>query len=193
MVELSKKIGVKNFRGSEDDKLIRYRDTAEFFELDFMVIVDGDDPFCSVEHLEDIIDYAEKNIVDYVQYEGLPLGATGFGIKLLALERMCHEKTQKNTEVWQHLFKDNPKYKSILLEEKNPLFNRPHIRMTLDYNEDYQFFITVEQGLNKENKSLDFNHVMEFLEAHPEIVEINNHVQEIYNEHLKNSMIDSDV
>ena len=35
----------------------------------------------------------------------------------------------------------------------------------------------------------DSQHIMEFLDAHPEVVEINNQVQEIYNEHLKNSMI----
>lgn len=191
LVEIADGVGVNHFRGSEDDKLVRYRDTARSYCLDFILIVDGDDPFCSVEHMEGIIEYAVANHkVDYVQYNGLPIGATGFGIRLAALERMCQEKTQHNTEVWQHFFKDSPKYRSFLLEETRPLYNHPEIRMTLDYPEDYVFFTKVVNELEKNQQSLEFKNIMIFLNDHPEIVGINKKLQDIYAEHLEHSMIE---
>ena len=191
LIDIAKKVGVGYYKGSEDDKLLRYRDTARYFKFDFVVIVDGDDPFCSVEHIDRMIEYAKENPVDYVQYDGLPLGATGFGVDVKALVRICETKIQKNTEVWQHLFKDDPAFNSMLLEENRPLYIRPDIRMTLDYPEDYEFFTRVVKCLENEKKRLDFKTIMEFLREHPEAVRINADVQPIYEEHLKRSMEDA--
>ena len=187
LVDIAKKVGVGYYKGSEDDKLIRYRDTARHFKLDFVVIVDGDDPFCSVEHIDRMIDYVKENPVGYVQYDGLPLGATGFGVHGMALERICDMKMQHNTEVWQHLFHENPIFKSVFLEEKNPLYNKPNIRMTLDYQEDYEFFKTVVDGLQKSEINLKFANIMKYLKEHPEAAEINQNVQEKYEKHLQKS------
>ena len=99
LVDLAKKLEVNYFRGSEDDKLARYRDTAEKYDLEFLAVVDGDDPFCSVEHIDKIISYATNNVVDYVQYDQLPLGATAFGVDTGALVKVCENKTEVNTFV----------------------------------------------------------------------------------------------
>ena len=87
--------------------------------MDFSIVVDGDDPFISIEHIDKIIMYAKNNFVDYVQYIGLPIGATGFGVSTTALERICDEKKEKNTEVWGHLFTENNNFKCKLMEEAN--------------------------------------------------------------------------
>jgi spore coat polysaccharide biosynthesis protein SpsF (cytidylyltransferase family) len=62
--------------------------------------------------------------------------------------------------------------------------------MTLDYPEDYEFFTTTIEGLEKDQQSLEFKNIMNFLHDHPEIVEINKKLQETYDEHLKQSMQD---
>lgn len=41
--KIAANLNIKIFRGSENDKLQRYYDTAKAFKLDAVVIVDGDD------------------------------------------------------------------------------------------------------------------------------------------------------
>ncbi len=89
--------GVAYFRGSEDDKLVRYRDAARAHGFDFIVVVDGDDPFVSVTHIDRMIVHACSDPADYLVWSGLPLGATGFGLRLGALERVCDTKTATDT------------------------------------------------------------------------------------------------
>ena len=189
LVQIAKKLRMNYFTGSRDDKLIRYRDTARHFDLDFLIIVDGDDPFVSIDHIDNIILYARNNIVDYVQYIGLPIGATGFGVRKVALERICDEKREQNTEVWGHFFTENKNYKSKLLEGNRSKYNRTDIRMTLDYLEDYKFFQSVMVGLGKQKKSPTFSNIIDYLTDHPEVVKINSELESVYEEHLKSSML----
>ena len=187
-VDLALKCDAGFFQGSEDDKLLRYRDTARYFKFDFVVIVDGDDPFCSVEHIDGLIEYAQHNPVDYVIWEGLPLGVTWFGVGLRALEKICEAKKASNTEVWGHLFTKNPAFKCVTLKETNPLYNRPDIRMTLDYPEDYKFFKTVADALAERGMNLDFASIMHYVNDFPQVAEINRNVQKAYEAHLNKSL-----
>ena len=189
LVDLAKKLGVTYFRGSEDDKLVRYRDTAKEYDLEFLAVVDGDDPFCSVEHIDKIISYASNNTVDYVQYDQLPLGATAFGIRLRALVEVCEKKSEVNTEVWQHLFRDTPAIKTTMLVDDDQRYCRPDIRMTLDYREDYDFFVNVVDYLERVNYEPTFQNIISILEEHPEILDINSGMHEKYELHLAQSKL----
>ena len=189
LVKIAKKLGINYFQGSRDDKLVRYRDTAKHFDLDFLIVVDGDDPFVSINHIDNIILYAKDNNVDYVLYTGLPIGATGFGVRKISLERMCDEKRDLNTEVWGHFFTENNNYKCKLLEEHCLRYNRTDIRMTLDYPEDYKFFQNVMAGLRNQKKEPTFSNIIDYLNDHPEVVKINSELESVYEEHLKSSML----
>ena len=188
LVKTAKSMGVDYFKGSKDDKLLRYLDTAKEFDLDFIVIVDGDDPFCSVEHIDQMIQRVKEDNADYIIWEGLPLGATGFGVKVSALENVCHEKTIANTEIWGHFFTENKNIESVTLKEENPLYNRPDIRMTLDYQEDYDFFQEIIKNLTKEEIIVNFQNAMQFLKDKPQVSEINKKVQDKYEKHLQRSL-----
>lgn len=187
LCQLAEAEGVPCFRGSEDDKLVRYRDAAHRHRLDNVVVVDGDDPFVSVEHIDRIIDRLERGDADYVIAGGLPIGATGFGLRTAALEQVCHGKPETNTEVWGSLFTADARFRCISLDEPNPAYQRPDIRMTLDYAEDYRFFTTVVDGLRAEKRGLEFAEIMGWLARHPEAIAINRDVQQAYEAHLRRS------
>ena len=184
LAEIAEREGTIPFRGSEDDKLERYRNAARIYELDFVIVVDGDDPFVSAGHIEKLIAAQNETAPDFIVYEGLPLGATGFGVSRGGLERVCEQKEARDTEVWGHLFTENPAFKSEALQETDPLLNRPEIRMTLDYPEDYAFFTAVIKGLAADGTPPDFENVMAFLRNRPDIVAINAGVAETYAAHL---------
>jgi spore coat polysaccharide biosynthesis protein SpsF len=187
LAEIAAGAGFASFRGSADDKLLRYRDAATDAGLDFVVVVDGDDPFVSVTHIDRIIAQAEQHGGDYIIVDGLPVGATGFGLSLDGLRRVCAGRGEENTEIWARLYLDNPDFRCIKLAEADPRWAQPDIRMTLDYPEDYAFFTTVADGLAAEGRDTAFENVMDYLAAHPETAEINRGVQEAYEAHLRRS------
>jgi spore coat polysaccharide biosynthesis protein SpsF len=188
LVTLAEREGIAAARGSLDDKLKRYRDACRAFGFDFAVIVDGDDPFVSVEHIDRLIDEYRANPVDYVICEGLPLGATGFGVAAAALERVCDGRPEQDTEVWARLFLDDARFLCRALSEPNPAYARPDIRMTLDYDEDYRFFVAVVDGLRAKGTPPTFAGIMSYLAEHPEVIAINQGAQQKYEQHLSKSL-----
>lgn len=178
LADLALANGFTCFRGHPDDKLIRYRDAARAHGLDFVVIVDGDDPFISVAHIDRIIAHSSENGGDYIIVDGLPLGATGFGVSANALEKICANRDEEDTEIWGHYFTQNDSYNSVLLTEPDSKLARPDVRMTLDYPEDYEFFQAVLSGLAIEGEDAGFVEIMNYLNKHPEIIEINRDTHE---------------
>lgn len=187
LCELAEAAGFAFFCGSPDDKLLRYRDAARAFDLDYAVIVDGDDPFVSIEHIDSIIAHNAERPTDFTVCGDLPLGATGFGLRREALEEICTNRPEQDTEVWGRLLLDDPRFTCATLDELDPAFRRPDIRMTLDYPEDYDFFTAVVDGLSATGREPDFATIMAFLAEHPEVAEINRGVQEKYERHLRQS------
>ncbi|MEK9184633.1 MAG: hypothetical protein AAB866_00520, partial [Patescibacteria group bacterium] len=50
--KIAKKQGVLCFRGSLEDKLARFLGAAVKFKADYLIMLDGDDPFCDPELVE---------------------------------------------------------------------------------------------------------------------------------------------
>lgn len=181
--------GIQSFRGSPDDKLLRYRDACRLFNLEFIVVVDGDDPFVSVEHIDLLINEYRRSPADYLVYSNLPLGATGFGLSAAALELVCLGRDEGDTEIWARYFTEDSRFICRDIKEINALYARPDIRMTLDYEEDYNFFVRIVEELKSESSSMSFKSIMTYLSLHPEVTDINRHAQKAYEEHLKISKI----
>jgi spore coat polysaccharide biosynthesis protein SpsF len=189
LVTIAVREGIATFRGSADDKLLRYRDACRAFGLDFAVVVDGDDPFVSVEHIDRLIADHRRAPADYAIVAGLPVGGTGFGLAAAALERICVDRPEQNTEVWGRLFTEDPRFTCKTLTEHDPLYARPEFRMTLDYDADYRFFVAVVDGLRQERGAAlpTFTEIMTFLAAHPGLGAINRDAQQAYEAHLRDS------
>jgi spore coat polysaccharide biosynthesis protein SpsF (cytidylyltransferase family) len=185
LAQIAARRGIDAFRGSADDKLRRYRDACRAFDLEFAVVVDGDDPFVSVEHIDRLIAYEEESPVDYVVFDNLPLGATGFGLAATGLEKVCDNRAESDTEVWGKLFFDDPRFVCKALREQDSLYAHPEIRMTLDYESDYRFFLAVIDGLKARRAPSTFHEIMRYLAAHPEVIEINRDAQPAYEAHLR--------
>jgi len=187
LVRIARSAGIACFRGSEEDKLNRYLRAAEHYGIDFMVIVDGDDLFCSEEHIDQTIEAFRQTGADYISQYGLPLGAASFGVRTEALRTVCRLKQEQDTEVWGGYFTDTGRFRVHMIQVTDALLNRPNIRMTLDYEEDFRFFETVFGAVAVEGSVPRFRDVMMFLAAHPEVTAINQAAQVKYEQHLKRS------
>jgi spore coat polysaccharide biosynthesis protein SpsF len=185
LVEIAKKCNIPYFTGSEDDKLDRYLQAATQFGVDFMVIVDGDDIFCDPGHIDKkIVKFQETN-ADFIYCPDLPLGAASSGIKLEALKKVCEIKAENDTEVWGGYFLNTGLFKVAKLDVEDEELRHPEVRMTLDYQEDYEFFKAVFEGLYRPDIVFTLKEIMRLLKEHPEISNLNEGVQEAYLQNLK--------
>lgn len=180
LCDLAAELGFRSFRGSPDDKLLRYRDAARAEGWDCLIVVDGDDPFVSVRHLGELAAFARSQNADLAVVEGLPLGATGFLVASRALEAICRDRPESDTEVWGHLFRRDPAYRCVDLTETDPRWNHPDWRLTLDYPDDYRLHQEIMRGLEARGLSADFENVMAFLADNVALLDINRHVQTAY-------------
>lgn len=187
LVSLAKALGYPAFCGSEDDKLDRYHKTAHEYGLDAVVIVDGDDLFCFPEGVDWVAGALREGLSDCVYISGLPLGAASTGLTLEALSRVLELKDEDDTEVWGGYFIGSGLFKTREIKINDPLLNHPEIRLTLDYEDDYELIkrvVATFQG------RMDFTslELMDLLvNLRPELAQINRTVQIKYEEHLGQS------
>ncbi len=188
LVDIAKKNKIDFFRGSEDDKLDRYLNAAHKFSTDFIIVVDGDDVFCDPELIDICVSEFERTGTDYIIVKDAPLGATPFCIKREALEKVCKTKTVTNTEVWGSLFSERKDFTKSLVVPKKKL-QRPEIRLTLDYKEDFLLIEKIFDKLYQEGQVIRLEMIVDFLTENPKLLEINKDVQKLYEQHLKKSQV----
>jgi len=183
--DIASSTGVEVFRGSEDDKLLRYLQTANEYNLDAVIIVDGDDILCFPEFITNTAKaLRDDKDADVIFTQGLPLGAAASGLKKRALEKVILLKDENDTEVWGGYFTTGNNFKVRYLQAKG-IFRNSNIRMTLDYSEDLLFFETIFNKLYMKNKNFSSSDVMDLLvNKHPEICDLTVDAQKKYEKHI---------
>ena len=180
IVDYAESLRWNSFQGSEEDVLQRYLDAASHFGVDFFVNVDGDDLFCSVEHVDRIIEKYHETDADYICCEGLPFGAAPIGVKVSALRDVCARKGEAETQGWGKYFVQSGLYKVEKIKAEAAL-NRPDYRITLDYPEDLEFFRAVVRGLNPVGPGeLSLSAIAAYLDCHAEVVRMNQKMGDEY-------------
>ena len=179
LVDAAKRKGIAWFQGSTEDILARLHGAAQRFQVDFVLNVEGDDVFCDPIYVDRTLAHYRRTEADFIRWTGLPLGASPLGISAKALGKVCSLKETTNTETgWGSYFTESGMFKVETIEETDPFFHHPEIRMTMDYPEDYTFIKEVYARLNRTDFTL--RDVLQVLKDNPEIVQINRHLQEEY-------------
>ncbi|MFC2019184.1 cytidylyltransferase domain-containing protein [Chloroflexota bacterium] len=192
LVEIAKNNNIEYFRGNERDILDRYWKAALEYNVDFIVNTDGDDIFCDPNYIDKVVESFMREQSDFIQVEGLPFGAAPCGIKVNALERACLSKIESDTETgWSRYFTDSGRFKVKKIEVDDESLRAPEIRMTLDYVDDYKFFVEVFERLYVSGEVFGLKEIIALLRSDPSIIDMNRHLQEEYWEtfHRKASRI----
>ncbi|VVB99038.1 3-deoxy-manno-octulosonate cytidylyltransferase [uncultured archaeon] len=163
--------GILCFRGSENDKLERWKGAAKKFGVDFFVTADGDDLLCEPELMDLAFRQHSMTGADFIEGgEGIVCGSFTYGIKVSALEKVCGIKGTSDTEMMWTYFKDTGLFKTEKLE-CDKLFSRPEIRLTLDYEEDFMLFKEIFGHFD--GKGFSLRDVIGYLDKNPGLVKIN--------------------
>lgn len=185
LCDIAEKENIQHFRGSTIDKLDRWREAAEKFDIEFFVTADGDDLFCEPELIDLAFKQYQKNQSDFIEGKNIPCGSFTYAIKTSALKKVCEIKDTEDTEMMWTYFKDTNLFNCEELENIPDYYKRPDIRMTLDYLEDFKFFKTIINKLGQYKEYFNLRDIIMYLDKNPEVININKHLQEEFLENQR--------
>ena len=170
--EISKELGVKCFRGSLVNKLKRWLDCAEHFNVNSFHTIDADDPLFDGKEMIASLDLLRSKDCDVVcPTESSSAGGASVGYSLTtAIIKKALENLDADTDtemMWYYLEKV-AQIKMINLPETTN--NNRKVRLTLDYEEDYWLLASIVRILG-DNPSR--NEVMQLLLKNPDLAKIN--------------------
>lgn len=181
---VSERMGVQLFHGSEDDKLDRYLSAARYFDVGVAAIVDGDDPLCDPEYIDRLLAGMRESGADYGTVSGLPVGVAANAVKTEALEKVCRLKTEHDTEVWGGYFTTTGLFSTYILAA-DAAHRSPELRLTLDYQEDYDVFTAIYDALGADGRPFTLDDVLTLMRSRPELRALNSAAAERYEANLR--------
>ena len=147
--EISKELGVKCFRGSLVNKLKRWLDCAERFNVNSFHTIDADDPLFDGKEMIASLDLLRSKDCDVVcPTESSSAGGASVGYSLTtAIIKKALENLDPDTDtemMWYYLEKVSQVKMEILPEASNANIK---VRLTLDYEEDYWLLASIARIL----------------------------------------------
>lgn len=174
VADLARKLGVKVFRGSLEDKLARWNGAAEQYDIDYIVTFDGDDLFCEPVLLDMGADQIRDGKYDFIEAPpGLICGAFTYAFTSRALKKVCEIKDSTDTEMMWTYFKDTGLFRTGYLEKADDVYFSDEYRLTLDYPEDFAFFTKVFEHFQCSSNDVPLKEIVGYFKEHPEIPQIN--------------------
>jgi spore coat polysaccharide biosynthesis protein SpsF len=180
---LSEDLGVACFRGSEEDVLGRVLGALKAFRIDLHVEFMGDNPIPDSLLIDSIIGYYLKNAdsCDYVTNAlttTYPPGAEVFVYKTETLDDAESRATDQGLRehVGLHIYQHPERYRICNLEAP-PWFRFPDIHLEVDTQEDFEVVTAVYENLYPQNPGFGLGEVLNFMKAHPELIDHNLQVE----------------
>jgi spore coat polysaccharide biosynthesis protein SpsF (cytidylyltransferase family) len=154
------------FAGDIENVAKRHFDCALTNNVDNIINCDGDDILQIPQIYAEVKTLLEITTFDVVETINLPLGLNVFGYKRHILQDIKRDSAHG----WGAQILDRPHVKIDYRKDYN-------IRLTLDYEADYEVINNILTNC-KNHESLDG--ILEYLETHPEVTEINRGCEEKY-------------
>jgi len=180
LIEYLDKEGILYFRGSENDILRRFLDAAKQFETDIIVDVEGDKIYTDPIYVDKIVEKMEKSNIDYVMGSDLPTkidhtihaftAVCPAVIRTTALHKICKLKKTKNNETgYREFFTNTNIFKCEYLTPDSNLQIPKNVRLTLDYQEDFELAKEIFKELDN---NFHFADIIKLLNKKPELLKI---------------------
>lgn len=169
------------YRGSENDVLERFYETAKKFSLDTIVRLTGDTPLINPLVIDEVVNYYQNNDFDYVS-NIFPLPRTypdGYNVEVFSFNVL--EKTHFNAkrpsdrEHVTNFISMQPNLFSIGKVDHEKDISK--FRLNLDYYEDY---LLIEQVINRlyvEHQTFHLDDIIKFLEENPVVFDLNSKIK----------------
>lgn len=182
IMDLCQRLGVKVFRGSEEDVLSRYFGAAQANDIDIVVRVTSDCPVIDPTVIDDVIHKYQEHLAD-CDYVSNTLERTfprGMDTEVFSFEllkkvhveaKLPHEREHVTPYIYQ-----NPQRFRLL----NLAFHRDESRhrWTVDTPEDFELVRRILEALYPKNQAFGLEDVLAVMEAHPDWFELNAQIEQ---------------
>jgi spore coat polysaccharide biosynthesis protein SpsF len=172
-------LGVPSFRGSEDDVLDRYYQTAKTFSAEGIVRITSDCPLIDPEIIDRVIQTFLNNNLDYASntIEGTyPRGLDVEVFSFHALEVAWQKAAQKfeHVHVTPYIYRHNEQFKIFSVTSVE---NFSDYRWTVDTQEDLKLIRTIYEEIDHDD-DFSWRDVLMLSKERPDLAEINRHIRQ---------------
>ncbi|ELK48292.1 glycosyltransferase family protein [Halobacillus sp. BAB-2008] len=182
IVELCRSVGVACYRGSEDDVLERYYETAAAFDADAVVRLTADCPLIDPNVIDDVV-AAYVHRAPAFQYGSntevrtYPRGMDTSVFSFQALEEAYKEAVQpaEREHVTPFIIRHSERYSSFHVTYKR---NASSHRWTVDTSEDFELVKRIIEHLYPSNPGFSMEDVLKVIADHPDWEDINRHIEQ---------------
>jgi len=170
------------FRGSLDNVAERYYRAAVEYSLDHFVRVTGDAILIDNIMVDKAITEHLHSGNDVTFMENMPFGTAKEIISISTIKAIVENALiVKNTEYLEYYLMNEKVFNVGYVE--SPYVVNGNARITLDYEEDLEFFDVIFKHFDKKNPDFDLIDVIKYLDNNPEINLINASRQQKYSSH----------
>ena len=169
--KLCSSIKVLCFRGSENDLLDRYYQTAKKYQADYIVRLTGDDPLTDPELINSMIKKMKTEHFDAVTNTVQPTFPEGLDVTVLSFEALRKSWRRANLQsqrehVTPYVFDDNNDFNVYHYKQSK---DQSNLRWTVDYENDFIFVENVYNALYPVNNNFSTNDVYRLLKKNPSL------------------------
>ncbi len=178
--KIGKQAKVLVYRGSEDDVLDRFYQTAKFFGLTDIVRITGDCPLFDWQICDEVINFYLQNKFDYVSNVRPPTFPDGLDIEIFsfkALEKAWESaKLKSEREHVTPYIANHPEFFKIgnLIRNGNDL---SELRLTLDEPKDLILIRNTYKTLYKKKRYFVLEDILKVFQERPEFLKINQKIK----------------
>lgn len=177
LVDLAAELGIKAFRGSEDDVMLRVMEAARSADADIIVEITGDCPVIDPEIIEQAIRTFNAHDADYVSNAVVRCYPDGMDVQVFSLDTLIKSAAMTDSALdHEHVtlhIRENPKIFSQIHLIAPPEQTWPDLGVTLDERSDYLLLKNLIEHFNTENPLFSCLDAIRYLRQNPDMLDLN--------------------
>lgn len=179
IVDVADKLGVDYFKGSVEDVLTRFYDTAKSESPDYLVRLTSDCPLVDPSVIDETIQFAIDGGYDYVRTDAkcFPDGLDTEVFKFSVLEQafkeanLMSEREHVTPYIWKNgTAEGGNMFKTAYFQNRVGTYNASDYRITIDEPEDFDVIKSLITTLGVEKTWKEY---IDYLDSHNEIKSLN--------------------
>lgn len=175
IASLCKINNIAYFRGSLNDVLDRFYQTARIYNPEHIVRLTGDCPLIDPLIIDQTIKHYLSENFDYSSNAYEPTFPDGLNVEIFTFKTL--ETTWKNTKLPSEREHVTPFMRKVQTNFKLGTFknntDQSHFRWTVDHKEDFELITKIYESLYPQNSHFTSNDIYTFLKKNPELLTMN--------------------